>query len=57
MNWRAKIERKFEHLADFIFDNSKKTILAVLLVVVGRKSRSKISLVSTAIKIFSSLPN
>jgi hypothetical protein len=33
MNWRAKIERKFEHLADFIFENSKKTILAVLLVV------------------------
>ncbi|CAC9457739.1 Predicted exporter of the RND superfamily [uncultured Gammaproteobacteria bacterium] len=33
MNWRAKIEQKFEHLADFIFENSKKTILAVLLVV------------------------
>jgi hypothetical protein len=31
MNWRAKIEQKFEHLADFIFENSKKTILAVLL--------------------------
>ncbi len=35
MNWRLKTEQKFEQLADFIFENSKKTILAVLLVVVG----------------------
>jgi predicted RND superfamily exporter protein len=35
MNWRLKTEQKFEQLADFIFDNSKKTILTVLLIVVG----------------------
>ncbi|MDC9714707.1 MAG: MMPL family transporter [Gammaproteobacteria bacterium] len=33
MDWRLKTEKKFEYLADFIFENSKKTILAVLLVV------------------------
>ena len=38
MNWRLKTEQKFEQLADFIFENSKKTILAVLLVVVGLSS-------------------
>ena len=32
-NWRLKVAQNFENLADFIFDNSKKTILAVLLVV------------------------
>ncbi len=33
MNWRLKIVQNFENLADFIFDNSKKTIFAVLLIV------------------------
>lgn len=32
MNWRLKIEIVFEKLSDFIFDNSKKTILGVLLI-------------------------
>ncbi len=33
MNWRLNVEKKFENLADFISDNSKKTIVVVLLIV------------------------
>jgi len=35
MNWRLKIEKKFENLADFIFENSKKTLVVVLLIAVA----------------------
>ncbi|SMN14813.1 Predicted exporter of the RND superfamily [uncultured Candidatus Thioglobus sp.] len=33
MNWRNRAERKFEGFSDLIFDNSKKTIFVILLVV------------------------
>lgn len=33
MNWRHRSERKFESFSDIIFENSKKTILAILLLV------------------------
>lgn len=33
MNWRHRAERKFERFSDVIFDHSKKTIGAILLVV------------------------
>ncbi|WP_428086753.1 efflux RND transporter permease subunit [Candidatus Thioglobus sp.] len=39
MNWRENTEHKFEKLADLIFENSKKTILAVLLIVVALGSQ------------------
>ena len=35
MNWRHRTERKFESFSDLLFTHSKKTILAVLLLVVG----------------------
>ena len=34
MNWRAKTENKLEHFSDWIFDNAKKTITAILVLVV-----------------------
>jgi predicted RND superfamily exporter protein len=34
MNWRHRSERKFESFSDIIFENSKKTIVAILLLVV-----------------------
>ena len=33
MNWRHRSERKFESFSDIIFENSKKTIIAILLLV------------------------
>jgi len=33
MNWRHRTERKFESFSDLIFENSKKTIFAILLIV------------------------
>ncbi len=33
MNWRAKTEKKFEVFSDWLYDNSTKTILIVLLFV------------------------
>ena len=33
MNWRHRTERKFESFSDLVFENSKKTIVAILLVV------------------------
>ena len=35
MNWRHRTERKFEGFSDLLFTHSKKTILAVLLLMVG----------------------
>ena len=34
MNWRHRTERKFENFSDTIFEHSKKTITAILLLVV-----------------------
>ena len=33
MNWRHRTERKFESFSDLVFENSKKTIAAILLLV------------------------
>ena len=33
MNWRSKTEKKFEVFSDWLYDNSTKTILIVLLLV------------------------
>ena len=35
MNWRHKTERKFEDFSDLIFENSKKTIAAILFIVLA----------------------
>lgn len=39
MNWRHRTERKFESFSNFIFENSKKTIVAILLLVVALGSQ------------------
>lgn len=35
MNWRHRTERKFENFSDFIFDNRKKFIVVIVLLVVA----------------------
>jgi predicted RND superfamily exporter protein len=35
MNWRHRTERKFESFSDFIFENRKKVIAAILLLVIA----------------------
>jgi len=39
MNWRHKTERKFESFSDLIFENSKKIIVAILLLVLAFASQ------------------
>ena len=41
MNWKAKIEKKFEIFSDFIFENRFKALLFVLLIVVALASQMK----------------
>jgi len=40
MNWRHRTERKFESFSDLVFENSKKTIAAILLLVFALGSPS-----------------
>ena len=39
MNWRVRSERKFESFSDLIFENSKKIIVAILLLVLAFASQ------------------
>ncbi|VAY87782.1 Predicted exporter of the RND superfamily [hydrothermal vent metagenome] len=41
MNWKNKVEKKFENFSDFVFDNRIKVILAVLFIVVAMASQMK----------------
>jgi predicted RND superfamily exporter protein len=41
MNWRHRTELKFEDFSDFIFDNRKKVIVAILLLVLAMGSQLK----------------
>jgi len=35
MNWRLRAERKFESFSDLVFENSKKIVVVILLLVVA----------------------
>jgi len=35
MNWRTRTENKLENFSDWIFDNAKKMILAIFVLVVA----------------------
>ena len=41
MAWKRKVEHKFEHISDFIFDNRIKVILFVLAIVIALASQMK----------------
>ncbi len=41
MSWKNKVEHKFEHLSDFIYDNRIKVILFVLVIVIAMGSNMK----------------
>ena len=48
MNWKNKVERKFEHLSDFIFDNRIKVIIGVIAIVIAMASQMKYLTVDTS---------
>ena len=48
MSWKTKVEHKFEHLSDFIFDNRLKVIFVVLAIVVALASNMKNLTVDTS---------
>ena len=48
MNWKNKVEHKFEHISDFIFDNRIKVIITVLVVVIAMASQIKYLTVDTS---------
>ncbi len=41
MGWKRKVEHKFEHISDFIFDNRIKVIFVILAIVVSLASQMK----------------
>ena len=41
MNWKVKVEHKFEHLSDFIYENKIKVIVLVLAVVIAFAAQMK----------------
>ena len=41
MAWKRKVEHRFEHISDFIFDNRIKVILFVLAIVIALASQMK----------------
>jgi len=41
MAWKRKVENKFEHLSDFIYDNKIKVILLILALVIAFASQMK----------------
>ncbi|HIP55469.1 MAG TPA: Fis family transcriptional regulator [Arcobacter sp.] len=48
MNWKTKVEHKFEHISDFIYDNRIKVILFVLAIVIALASNMKNLTVDTS---------
>ena len=48
MNWKTKVEHRFEHISDFIYDNRIKVILAVFIVVIAFASQMKYLRVDTS---------
>jgi len=48
MNWKTKVEKKFEHFSDFVFDNRIKVILFVVLIIVAFASQIKNLTVDTS---------
>ncbi len=48
MAWKKKVEHKFEHISDFIFDNRIKVIFFVFLMVVAMASQMRFLTVDTS---------
>ncbi len=48
MNWKNKVEKKFEHFSDFVFDNRVKVILFVIAIVIALGSQMKNLTVDTS---------
>ena len=48
MNWKTKVEKKFEHFSDFVFNNRIKVILFVVLIIVAFVSQIKNLTVDTS---------
>ena len=48
MNWKTKVEHKFEHISDFIYDNRIKVILFVIAIVIALASNMKNLTVDTS---------
>jgi len=48
MNWKTKVEHKFEHISDFIYDNRLKVIFFVLAIVISLASQMKYLTVDTS---------
>jgi len=46
--WKRKVEHKFEHISDFIFDNRIKVILFVLAIIIALASQMKHLTVDTS---------
>ena len=48
MAWKKKVEHKFEHISDFIYDNKIKVILTILALVIALASQMKHLTVDTS---------
>ena len=48
MNWKTKIENKFENFSDFVFDNNKKVLLLVFVVFIAFASQLRNLTVDTS---------
>ncbi|RLA79274.1 MAG: Fis family transcriptional regulator [Epsilonproteobacteria bacterium] len=48
MSWKNKVEHKFEHISDFIFDNRIKVIFVVFAIVIAMASQMKYLTVDTS---------
>ena len=48
MNWKTKVEKKFEDISDFIFDNRIKVIFVVLAIVIALASQMRFLTVDTS---------
>jgi predicted RND superfamily exporter protein len=48
VNWKTKIEHKFEDLSDFIYDNRIKVIVAVLAILIAMATQMKYLTVDTS---------
>jgi len=48
MNWKTKIENKFEKFSDFVFDNNKKVLLLVFIIFIAFASQLRNLTVDTS---------
>ena len=48
MNWKEKVENRFEYISDFIFENRIKVIILVLAIIIAMASQMKYLTVDTS---------